>query len=65
MSAYAPRGAMHNGLWPELIRAIATEIWAFEISAKRVTVNSSEASKSVNEAHLNVIAVEWMIKYLI
>jgi hypothetical protein len=34
MSACAPSGAMHNGLCPELIRAIATEIWAFQIYAK-------------------------------
>jgi predicted oxidoreductase len=46
MSAYAPRGVMHNGLCPELIRAIATEIWVIEIPAKLVTVVGSEAKKA-------------------
>jgi hypothetical protein len=62
MSACAPRGAMHNGLCPELIRAIATEIWAFEIPAKLVTVVGSEATKSVIEAHLYVVAMKCLKK---
>jgi hypothetical protein len=45
VSACSPSGAMHNGLCPELIRAIATEIWAFEIYAKWVTGVSSEERK--------------------
>jgi hypothetical protein len=65
MSACAPSCAMHNGLCPELMRATTAEIWAFEIYAKYLSVVGSGALKSLNEAHLNVFAVEWIIKYLI